>query len=330
VLRFPPGAFRTKKAVPAIGPAEILLQEYYTPSDILLAGLQSNSDAGLLQTGGMLRIFVIQGSDTISNELIKPVLLRIPAQKAIVEGMKVYTRPSHRDSSNWKNTGNAFNGTKPAWDRKTVWPFDMVVYGNELTWDRMPVGAKRSDEGYMMNGFLNKKVVNTGIKKFKIELTKVDSVTMREHVRIRFRHRGYVRARRHVLDTTYQYQYHAGYYESAVPLLNWINCDYFMELTNPVNLYVQTPQFQGLDVAVYLPDENVYLSAEGKRNSYTARKLPPGRSVKIVAFGQLFDGYYFAKTEATTGQQETALLYPVKMTEDEFRAAWKEFSLRTD
>ena len=64
-LKIPPGSIQDKKGFIVSGKALLLIKEYYNPSDILLAGLSSASDEGLLQSGGMFKILIIHQGDTM-------------------------------------------------------------------------------------------------------------------------------------------------------------------------------------------------------------------------------------------------------------------------
>lgn len=145
-FKFSPGTFQTKGNEVAKGNAVVLIKEYYEPSDIVMAGLHSVSDNGLLQIGGMFKFYVVQNDDTMLAETVKPVLVRMQDKNNLSGTMNVF-KIDHNDTAIWNDTRNSFKRILGLWN----WPNkngklrDFYI-DKDLPFERWDVGRKWTEE----------------------------------------------------------------------------------------------------------------------------------------------------------------------------------------
>jgi hypothetical protein len=68
---------------------QLALQEFYTPADIILAGLSTTAGPQLLETGGMVHLTATANGQPVQLLPGRPVLLRLPARRA-QPGMQLF------------------------------------------------------------------------------------------------------------------------------------------------------------------------------------------------------------------------------------------------
>ncbi|MEQ1676445.1 MAG: OmpA family protein [Chitinophagaceae bacterium] len=324
-LAIPPGSIQNKKGELVNGNAEILLKEYYNPGDIISSGLNTNSDKGLLQTGGMFTLVIIQGNDTMDTKSRKPVTLKMPVVNQVAGNMNVFTMGHRSDSSVWRNTNSVFSKKFSYWDwpRKLSKLDDLVI--PEIKYENWRKGYKYTDEytPHTANWWLfeipfgNK----SDAKQVTNQIEKIDSVTLRSTVKVKYRNKGKRQYGIQNFDTTFLVKFYRSEYVGVTQSLNWINCDRFLNYPNTGNFYVSTPGFRGATVMVYFKNLSSYMPAysdEGKSNAlYTIPKVPPGQKVVIVAIGKRDGAYFFSRKEFTTEKGATAELELTDISEED-------------
>lgn len=316
---------QTKNGNPVAGMVEIKLKEYYDPGDILLSGMHSVSDEGLLQTGGMFTVLITQGTDTLSEKVKKEVEIRMPVRNKALTNMNVFVMNQRQDSVGWRNTNRPFSQTYQYW----TWPLDeprlQFVRPPSTAWlYYVPIGKKYTDELNLGRPLiaLGNWIVPTA-KKVWFEISKLDSLTFRVKAKIQYRNKGYRLFGIRSLDTTFTVRLQTAEYFSTVSNLRFINCDRFLDNKNNTEFYVKTPGFKGLNVIVYFKSQSAYMHAAYEKAKYRLRKIPADESVVLVANGKSCDAYYFAKQPSIITKKGSVDVSPQKMSKEEFEKALK-------
>lgn len=95
--------------------------------------------------------------------------------------------------------------------------------------------------------------------------------------------------------------------------LGWINCDYFYDIDRPTELAVTLGE-QKRNIAVRMVFESINSVMPGyyydSDSLVKFDQIPPGESVKVIAYGKVGDGYVWDVQSITTGQQSAIKLNP--------------------
>ena len=320
-IKIPPAGLQTKKGQLVKGRVTIRLKEYYDPADILLSGMHSVSDEGLLQTGGMFKVVMMQGIDTLATETKKEAEIRLPVRNESLTRMKVFTMDRRRDSARWRNSGRPFSQTYSYW----AWPWsprlEHVRNWQEVNFQRLRVGAKFRDEFDVARPLIGWGENVPSTKKVKMEIQKIDSVTIRIKAHVNYRKKGFKRLGIRSLDTTFSVSLQVAEYYAAVSNLNIINCDRFLNNKNNTEFYVQTPGFRGLNVMVYFKSQSAYMHAKDIDKKYFLARIPANEKVIIVAYGRKGQDYFFGKLPGIVTAKGNADVTPQKMSKEEFEKA---------
>jgi hypothetical protein len=323
-LKIVPGSITNKKGEIAKGKAELLIREYYDQGDILLAGLHTNSERGLLQSGGMFYMSIHQQGDTMACKTKKPVTVNMPVTNDLRGNMTVYTMDQTSDTARWNNTGRSFQRYRQSWD----WPpmnDKLQDVGIPLIgFENWRIGGEMHDTYYNTRSWLiwNDDVIT---KKITRHIVHVDSVTLKVNLKLRFRNRGVRRFGIREFDTTFLVNYMAPMYQGFTNSLNWINCDRFLTYPYVTDFYVSTPEFSGATVMVYFKELNAIMPASRTgKDKFKIEKVPPGEKVWLIAFGRNGGQYYFSKKLYTTSEGMTEPLLMTKITQDELKEALQQ------
>jgi hypothetical protein len=330
IIKIVPGSIQTMKGTLAKGKAEILIKEYYQPGDIIVSGLNTRSKQGLLQTGGMFRMVVVQGTDTMATKTKKPVEMKLPAAADSYGNMNVYTMNRPDGGKEWDKTGDVFVRTSGVWQ----WPRKLGNLENlvvpDIRFETWKPGHKYTDE-YIAHEtywrffdipFGNRSDVN----KVTNVIEKVDSVTLRATVKASYRKKGIKKYGTKYFDTSFLVKYKRAEYIGMPSTINWINCDRFLENRNPMDFYVTTPSFEGANVVVYFSSLRACMQADANGyTKYSVKQVPAGEKIWIIAFGKKNGEYYVSKKKFTTEKGLTASLDMDKVPEAEFRKMLKLF-----
>lgn len=147
-LKIAPGSIQNKQGKIATGWAELIIKEYYQPSDILLAGLQSTSKDALLQSGGMVNMIIVQGGDTMNAKTKKKIALKMPQLEQSLPDMQVFDMP-HNDTTNyWNNTGMSFTIIGGYWDKPNSQMLSSINFESDQYYTSLPTGRGSTDEYY--------------------------------------------------------------------------------------------------------------------------------------------------------------------------------------
>jgi hypothetical protein len=330
-IKFAPGTFLNKKDEIARGRATLLIREYYKPPDILLSGMQSVSDSGLLQTGGMIKVFIVQNNDTMKNETRLPVLLRMPAPNNVTSQMNLFTA-DHSDSTLWKDTRRSFTQILSYWNFPTSTKKlqDFIVY--EMNVEALQIGKPKTEEIYFKNSlklrqtvyeFGGKKNVITKhypvIKYSKCTITKTDSATLAVKLFQKFRRRGSREYKVNTFDTAFAVKRFRAAYEINTGGLAYINCDRFINAPQVTDFYVKTPGFQDAQMLVYFKDINAFMTAEYKNGTYQVKKVPTGEFVYLIAVGKKGNDLYYGKEPFTISKKATPNVAMQKVKYEEMK-----------
>jgi hypothetical protein len=323
-----PGSIQHSNGAQAKGSAEILIKEYFQPGDIILSGLNSVSGQGLLQTSGMLRMVVVQGTDTLATKTKKPVEIKLPAATGTYGNMNVYTMNRPGTGNQWDKTGDAFIRYTGAW----LWPVKLGHLENlvvpEIKFENWKVGHRYTDvyNAHQSNWYFfdvpfgNRSTIDQVIN----VIEKVDSVTLRSTVKASYRKKGVRKYGTRYFDTSFLVKYRISQYVALSGNINWINCDRFINRSNVTDLYVSTPGFEGANIVIYFKSLNAFMQASpGADGLYKADKVPPGEKILVFAFGKKDGAYYYSKKAFTTERNLAADLQLQQVPEKEFRESLK-------
>lgn len=314
-FRFVPGTFKNKRNKVINGKATVLIKEYYTPGDILLAGLSTESPEGLLQTGGMFKLLVIQDNDTMDAQVLKPVTLRMPDVSNQQQQMNVFTT-NHSDTDMWNDTKKKFSYITGKWD----WPLEEFklrdfYVDRQIPFQQWAVGRKMSEEYQPgRNIEFNPQKLYKGEKvrpysKFvTYTITKTDTSTLTINLHEKFKRRGFKRFGTRTFDTTFKVRYTSAYYETEISNLSFINCDRFLKEPNVTDFYVSTPNFEGAMVLVYFKNLKAFMRADWKKNKFNIKGVPADEEVELIAVGKKGDDFYYGHKEFTITKKATAKL----------------------
>lgn len=328
-LKIPPGAFQSKNYKIATGSATLLIKEYYQPGEILLAGMHSVSDSGLLQTGGMFKLCVVQQNDTMLAQTRLPVEIKIPNINNLKYQMNVFIS-THADSALWNDSRQNFQLISPKWS----WPdndaiLDKFFIDRDISFHKWEIGKKWFEEYNVSNPLilLPKKSPNgffyrrtrTETKFVRYTITKTDSVTLTVNLFEKFNLRGFKKFGIKKLDTTFQVKYSSSYFETSFSNINYINCDRFILYPNLTEFYVKIPKFNGAKLLVYFKTINAYMPAVYYKGRYVISKVPSDEEVVLVATGKKGNSFYVGKEEYTISKKSNIDLEMKTVSYDEMK-----------
>ncbi len=98
----------SKTGADVLDKVQILITEYYTLSDILLAKLSTTTNGNLLETGGMLNITASSNQGKCDLKKGKTIEIGFP-RKEEKEGMQLYTGNWSNSIMNWQLSPNTIN-----------------------------------------------------------------------------------------------------------------------------------------------------------------------------------------------------------------------------
>lgn len=325
-IQISPGSLQYKSGEPAAGMAEVRIKEYYQPSKIMLAGLNSSSPQGLLQSGGMLAVCILKGADTLSAKTKKDVMLKMPVTNGMLTNMNIYTLPhsTGRGAGQWNNTGRMFSYLQGGWIIPDAPKLEDVFFPSNTTLDNIKVGKSYSDKQFYARPlFLFKKRSPFLTKRasFTLLKTKADTILVTES--LQFRNKGRREFKQRTFDTTYVIYNTRAQYLGYLDSMNYINCDRFMNMPNTVDFYVSTPGFEGMNMLTYFKTLSAYMPAYANADKFTVSRVPPGVPVVLMGVGKKGKDFYFGKKEFITGGGKTCEVTMVKVSEEEFRKGVK-------
>jgi hypothetical protein len=327
-IKFAPGTFQNKRNERVKGKAKVLIKEYYQPGDILLSGLHTVSNEGLLQTGGMFKLILMQGSDTMMTQTLKPVNIKMPDINNNGAAMNVFAVQHDNDSSLWNDTRNNFSRIMSSWK----WPSGAekikdVAFPTDLPFDRWDIGRKWTDEKNVSGSLIywgsksEREKEKPYIKHAGYTITKTDSVTLTVDVSERFKRRGYKKFNNRTFDTTFTVKYSPALMEAFVSSVNFINCDRFLNIPNKTEFYVRTPDFKGAQLLVYFKKLNAFMPAEMYKDKYRVKGVPEDEEVYLVAIGKRNEEYYYGKQKYTIAKKATADVVLQKLKYEDMKKA---------
>ncbi|MFT3705157.1 MAG: OmpA family protein [Agriterribacter sp.] len=328
-IKIPPGSIQDNNGIIRKGEAQLIIKEYYKTSDILLSGLHSFSNEGLLQTGGMIQLTIIQNGDTMSKQTQKHVTITMPKFNEQLTGMNVFTINNPTDSAHWKNSGTTFSETPACWNFPTDDLLKEVYRETPEFYSNIRTGYKYTEEWHRVVGWryhlLSKyKSDRPKSKKTLLTTTKPNDTTITIHAKIQYRQRGFIAFGIRELDTTYSFTYSRAKYHSLVDTLNWINCDRFYSEKNKINFTIKTPGYSNVAVMVYFKDLNAFMPAYPVKNGYEVKGVPAGKEVILVSMGKKQHSFYFGKLQTTTERNAKLSVAIERVNEEEFRKRLKE------
>lgn len=101
ILKLKKGSFiNATTNEPVIGPIELFVSEYYTLSDILLSNLSTVSNNKLLETGGMLHIETLQGTNALALKPGSTIEISFPTA-SLKENMQLFKGAWEDENINW-------------------------------------------------------------------------------------------------------------------------------------------------------------------------------------------------------------------------------------
>lgn len=105
--------------------------------------------------------------------------------------------------------------------------------------------------------------------------------------------------------------------------MNWINCDFFYDSTQPktrINT-ILSPNFTNNNTMVYAVFKNlrsvVMLNAEFSSRSFTTFNMPIGENITLVSISKIGDSFYLGKMETTVSAGLAATIQPERKSKAE-------------
>ncbi len=100
-LTIPQNAFVSKTGKQITGEVQLKTEEFYSKSDIVLAGLTTLSDGKLLESGGMLNLKAIAGGEEVQLKVGTRIRIEMPTKEK-KEGMQLFNGVKGKDGKvNW-------------------------------------------------------------------------------------------------------------------------------------------------------------------------------------------------------------------------------------
>lgn len=318
-LKIAPGSIQNKQGKIATGWADLIIKEYYQPSDIMLAGLQSISKDALLQSGGMVNMIIVQRGDTMQTKTKKKIVLQMPQLEQSLTNMQVFEMPHNDSSDQWNSTNIPLRIIGGYWDKPSALMLSSIHYESDFYYTNLPIGRGSSDEYYVSAPFsIFRRYGRPYTKKVSSRIVKKDEITLEMNAKLKMRNRGFRLFRKRNIDTTFSIEFKRPFYSAALDGMGWINCDRFYRNNNNIEFAVNTPGFKGMHVMCYFKNLRAFMQAEGAAGQYMVSRVPPDAEVILVAFGKKDDGFYFGKQEFVTGSGKTGIVKIQKVDEKDF------------
>lgn len=318
-LKIAPGSIQNKQGKIATGWAELIIKEYYQPSDIVLAGLHSTSDNGLLQSGGMVNMIIIQRGDTMQTKTKKKIALQMPQLEQSLTGMQVFEMPHDETSGQWNSTSIPFTIIGGYWDKPPFGMHPAFKYESDAYYTSLPVGRGSSDEYYVGAPFITfKQYRKPFAKKISYRIVKKDDITLEMNAKLKMRNRGVRKFGKRKIDTTFAIEYRRPFYSAALSGMGFINCDRFYRSNDNIEFTINTPGFKGMHVVCYFKNLRAFMQTTGAQGKYKVSLAPQDAEVILLAFGKNDEEFYFGKQEFITGKGKSASVMLKKTTEADF------------
>jgi hypothetical protein len=317
-IKIPPYALTHRDGRIMKGNAVISLREYYQPGDILLAHLHTMSEEGLLQTGGMFKIYITQGNDTAAAKTVKEVEIRMPVISKTPAAMNVYTQPHGADTVPWVNTSRSFLITASYWD----WPDGMGLYEAAIDsrFENWRVGVTITESmhhGRPLFDFLSNDVVPF-MKHSTTTIRKTSADNLQVRVQARYRRKGWKAFGIRNIDTSFDVPLYRREYVAMVNELNIINCDRFIGRRDLTDFIVKTPGFSGMQVLVYFKKLNAFMEVWQHNRQYKVLRVPANEEVILVAFGKKDGVCYYGQSDYAIDKNGVAKLGLEKINDNDF------------
>lgn len=315
VIKIPPGSIQSRDSVVMRGAAVARLKEYYKHADMLLAGVHTASTEGLLQTGGMFSLIIIQDNDTASTNTRKQLEIRMPMNNPGLTNMNVYEQP-HNDGDTmlWINTRRQFRETLSYWK----WPRNNRLHGiitaRDGDYNNLSVGGVFPYEDHYKWRLFRRTPM---IKNYKVTIEKLDSVTLSVRATFNYRRWAFPKTGTLVWDTAYTVPYVQKEYITEIDRMNFINCDRFYDVKDPAELIVQTGDFRGMRVMLYFKKIAAFMPAERHPSGSRFSQIPKDEEVYIVAMGKRNGELYFGQQQYRTEKKGVVNLSLAKMTAEQ-------------
>ncbi|MFY8090319.1 MAG: OmpA family protein [Chitinophagaceae bacterium] len=324
----PPNSIQYKNKTLAKGSVQLILKEYYNPTDIILAGMHSMSNREMLQTAGMFNVTIVQNGDTLNEETANSIIIIMPAKQGekALDSMNVFTLSKNEVSDEWLNSGKIFKLQKGYWDNYN-YAFDRSNLANNSNWfSNLNVGTVFENDSKIERPWysvLSK--YKSNIKRHAITLRKIDYVNIIVKERNYLTHRGRLEMNASFFDKTYYLQYHPYTYKGLSNKINFINCDRFYKAKNKINYIVETPNFEGARVMLYFKDLNAFMKASVTQNGkYEFENIPANENVVIVALGKNQQNFFLGQQSAVTSTKEIGVVKLKPSAKIEFHKLFDE------
>lgn len=325
VIKFPPGSVQNNNGQAVSGRAEILLKEYYEAGDILLAGMHSSSKEGLLQTGGMFRLLVLQNGDTLAGKTKKKVTVQMPVRNTALNNMTAFTmNHAAGDTARWRDTRWPFRNLAGFWQWPRLEKLRHAVPDSDVRLEFWRVGSTYTQTAsigpWICVGCGDKHPT----KSVDLSFRKIGRDSLRVQVKANYRGRASRRFGQRKLDTSYLVTFRRPVYEGEIGELNFINCDRFYNNPNTTDFYVTTPGFKGMNVLAYFKRLNAFMLSAAGPDDYLIGRVPENEDVYIVAFAKKEKDYFLSIQPYTVQRNGRVAVSFAKMDEAAFKNELKQ------
>lgn len=227
------------------------VEEAYDKKGMVLSDLSTETDGGVLLSGGMIKIEAYSGDEKLKIIDGKNIQIRKPAQQGNVN-MDLYVLDSLQPLI-WNKSGDELElDSCDNLMKKTIWGSKKVTKKEYRIWKK-DASAPKNPIDRLFGG---KKIAPFSKKEFYIDIP---------------------------IDTIWECQEdEIAYYEFNMRSLGWYNIDKLKRLENPINFKIISDE--NLDVFVLLPRQNVCLKGKEINNHYLFPKLEKGISVTVLGY----------------------------------------------
>lgn len=140
-ITIPAGALVTASGNQAQGAIEVRLQEYYSPADIIAAGLSTLSGDRLLQTGGMVEVRAFASGEELQLRPGKQISIEVPTATLRSDMMPFQGVEMPDGRIDWQSTQDS-SDNQFTWDERALWE----IYGSGVI---RPVSFPGGDPGML-------------------------------------------------------------------------------------------------------------------------------------------------------------------------------------
>jgi hypothetical protein len=319
-LKIPPGSLRYKDGRAATGEIQVLIREYLNVGDMMMAGMYTEYEEGLLETRGTIDFQLKQGNDSLYINPAIPVIVRIPTNNP-KNGMQVFASAGF--DSSWKNTNTAFklyiNGWQ--WPVQTDKRINYAPAETRIAEKLKPGKTFTETMRYAAGrGWRSRFRATNFVKRADITYTRVDENTIKVSSKLSLRsaakRKGLVASRK--VDSTFQVFYLSSEYIAPVTQYGFCNVDTYVKLKKK-SYRVSVPGYTGGRLAAIPSIFPTVVSAKEIKPGVYEVTVPEQYSFTLVYMAEKGSARYFGTTNVTSNPKETAVVEVKEVSKEDMK-----------